>query len=99
MKTPPSNGPATDAIPHIPPMRPNAAGRLRSGTVMLATCVILQRWVSLQQYAKMTMAPEKRPPTPIPATALPRIKAMLFGAVAQTKELNESDTWLCKPKK
>lgn len=33
------------------------------------------------------MAPEKRPPTPIPATALPTIRAVLVGAVAHTREL------------
>jgi hypothetical protein len=32
VKTPPSKGPATDAIPHIAPMRPKAAGRFASGT-------------------------------------------------------------------
>ena len=33
------------------------------------------------------MAPEKRPPVPSPAIALPTIKAVLEGAVAQIKEL------------
>lgn len=33
------------------------------------------------------IAPEKRPPTPIPATALPTIRAVLLGAVAHTREL------------
>jgi len=35
----------------------------------------------------MTMAPENKPPTPIPATARPMISAMLLGAVAHTSEL------------
>ena len=33
------------------------------------------------------MAPENNPPTPIPATARPTIKATLLGAVAHTSEL------------
>jgi hypothetical protein len=41
----------------------------------------------LQQYAKITIHPEKIPPTPTPATALPTIKALLVGAVAQTRDL------------
>ena len=36
----------------------------------------------------MTIAPEKSPPVPIPAIALPTIKALLVGAVAQTRELS-----------
>ena len=35
----------------------------------------------------MTMAPEKSPPVPIPAMARPTIKALLVGAVAQTRDL------------
>ena len=37
MKTPPSKGPATDAIPHIPPISPKAAGLFRSGTVNVSS--------------------------------------------------------------
>jgi len=33
------------------------------------------------------MAPENRPPTPIPASALPMINATLDGAVAHTRDL------------
>jgi hypothetical protein len=40
-----------------------------------------------QQYARMTIAPENRPPVPMPAIALPTINATLLGAVAQTREL------------
>ena len=46
-----------------------------------------------QQYAKMTIAPENMPPTPSPATARPTIKALLLGAVAQTRELHESQQY------
>jgi uncharacterized protein YqiB (DUF1249 family) len=35
----------------------------------------------------MTIAPENKPPVPIPAIALPTINATLLGAVAQTREL------------
>lgn len=35
----------------------------------------------------MTTAPEKMPPDPRPATARPTIRALLLGAVAQTREL------------
>jgi hypothetical protein len=35
----------------------------------------------------MTIAPENRPPVPIPAMALPTINATLLGAIAQTREL------------
>jgi hypothetical protein len=41
----------------------------------------------LQQYAKITVAPENNPPEPIPDKALPIIRALLLGAVAQTREL------------
>jgi hypothetical protein len=34
----------------------------------------------------MTRAPENRPPTPIPAIALPIIRTVLLGARAQIKE-------------
>lgn len=50
-------------------------------------------WEHLQQYAKITMDPEKRPPVPIPATARPTIRALLLGAVAQTRELIVVSTW------
>lgn len=36
----------------------------------------------------MTIAPENKPPTPMPAIALPTINALLLGAVAHTRELN-----------
>jgi len=67
----PSSGPATEAIPHIDPINPKAAGRFRRG----------------KQYERITIAPLKSPPTPIPATARPTIKAMLLGATAQMRDL------------
>lgn len=42
---------------------------------------------NLRQYARMTIAPEKIPPEPSPAIARPTIRALLVGAVAQTREL------------
>lgn len=36
------------------------------------------------------MAPENRPPLPIPAIALPTMRALLVGAVAQTSDLDGS---------
>lgn len=69
MNAPPSSGPATLAIPHMPPTRPNAAGLLRSGNV----------------YEKITMAPENRPAVPTPAKARPTMKALELGARAHTR--------------
>jgi hypothetical protein len=37
----------------------------------------------------MTMAPENKPPVPMPAIALPTINASLLGAVAQTRDLSQ----------
>lgn len=45
----------------------------------------------------MTKEPERSPPTPAPAMALPTMKALLVGAVAQIKELNIQFR-LCRPK-
>jgi hypothetical protein len=96
-KMPPMRGPAMEDIPHIPPISPKAAGLLRSGTarVSLYSREFIRIWIDssiysqtdLQQYAKITMAPENSPPTPMPAIARPTIRATLDGAVAQTKEL------------
>ena len=44
--------------------------------------------MDLQEYARITTAPENNPPQPIPAIALPTIKALLDGANAQIKELH-----------
>jgi hypothetical protein len=41
---------------------------------------------NLQQYAKITIAPEKIPPVPNPAMALPTMRAVLLGATPQTRE-------------
>lgn len=69
MKTPPSRGPATDAIPHMQPNIPNMRGSRRRGRV----------------YDKMTTEPENKPALPIPATARPMMKAVEDGAMAETK--------------
>lgn len=69
MKAPPNNGPATDAIPHIPPIKPNAKGLCRSGRV----------------YARITIEPENSPAVPMPATARPTMKAVELGATAHTR--------------
>jgi hypothetical protein len=39
-----------------------------------------------REYARMTRAPEKIPPTPIPAIARPTISALLVGADPQIRE-------------
>lgn len=41
----------------------------------------------------MTTAPEKMPPDPRPAMARPTIRALLLGAVAQTRELWSVNVW------
>ncbi len=92
VKTPPSKGPATDAIPHMVLIIPNAAGLFLSGTVQVSNaCSKCALGEDSQQYDKMTKEPEKRPPTPAPAMALPTIKALLVGAVAQIKELHNNE--------
>jgi hypothetical protein len=40
----------------------------------------------VREYADITRAPENIPPTPIPAIALPTIKAALEGALPHIKE-------------
>ena len=69
MKAPPSKGPATDAMPHMPPIKPKARGLCRSGRV----------------YARMTIEPENKPAVPMPATARPTMKAVELGATAHTR--------------
>lgn len=69
MNTPPSNGPATDAIPYMAPMNPVYIGRFTRGT----------------EYATMIKAPEKIPALPMPAMARPIIKAMELGAAPQMR--------------
>ena len=50
--------------------------------------MLLKRgWKNSQQYARMTIDPENKPPVPKPAIALPIINATLLGAVAHTREL------------
>lgn len=49
-------------------------------------------WRYLQQYAIMTIAPENKPPVPIPAMALPTMSATLLGAVAQMRELLQNQS-------
>lgn len=67
VNTPPSSGPATDAIPYIAPKNPVNIGRFRRGT----------------EYAMIIKAPEKIPADPIPAMARPMINAVEFGAAPQ----------------
>jgi hypothetical protein len=74
VNTPPSNGPATDAIPHMPPRAPMKVGLLCSGT----TC------------ARMIRAPENMPAAPIPAIARPTISPILDGVTPQTKDPNSN---------
>jgi hypothetical protein len=49
--------------------------------------------IHLQQYARITIAPENIPPPPIPAMARPTMKALLLGAMPQTKELAKVSDW------
>jgi hypothetical protein len=69
VKTPPRSGPATEAIPYMPPTRPEYMGLLESGT----------------ECARISKAPENKPAAPIPATALPIIKVMEFWATPQIR--------------
>jgi hypothetical protein len=63
VKTPPSSGPATLAIPHIPPMAPKKVGLLWSGTMC----------------ARIIKAPENKPAAPTPAIARPTMRPILDG--------------------
>lgn len=69
VNTPPNNGPATLATPHMAPTNPNAIGRCLSGSVKL----------------KITTLPENNPAVPTPATARPTMNASLDGASAHTR--------------
>ena len=64
------SGPATLAMPYIPPIRPIYAGRCRRGTLT----------------EMMSTAPLKIPAEPIPATARPIIRAVEVGATPQMRE-------------
>jgi hypothetical protein len=59
-----------EATPQTAPKRPNTTGRRAKGTAI----------------EMMTKAPEKMPATPMPAMALPTMRAVLDGATAQTNE-------------
>jgi hypothetical protein len=59
----------TDDMPQSPPKTPNITGRFRSGIVN----------------ARMTMAPEKIPAVPSPATARPTMNVVEVGATAVIK--------------
>jgi hypothetical protein len=69
VKTPPSRGPAIEAMPYIEPIMPLYIGRLAKGI----------------ECATMIKAPEKIPAEPRPAMARPIIRAIEFGAVAHSK--------------
>ena len=70
VNTPPRSGPATLAIPHIPPMAPINVGRLWSGT----TC------------ARIIKAPENKPAAPDPAIARPTMRPILDGVTPQIRD-------------
>jgi hypothetical protein len=70
VNAPPMSGPATLAIPYIPPIIPVYVGLWCRGTVC----------------ATIRIAPEKIPALPSPATALPMIRAVDDGATAQTRD-------------
>jgi len=69
VKTPPSNGPATEAMPYMAPMNPVYIGRLTSGT----------------EYATIMSAPENIPALPTPAMARPTMRAIELGAIPQMR--------------
>jgi len=64
------SGPATEAIPYMPPMIPMYAGRFLRGTV----------------FATIRIAPLKIPAAPTPAIARPMMRAVELGATPQTRE-------------
>lgn len=111
VKTPPSKGPATEAIAHMLLMIPIIRGLLCNGTAQVSPKMCqsalgrdrscLKSWwcsrarssqqgvtEDLLQCMTIRVEPVKRPPTPAPAMALPTIKTLLLGAVAQIKDLN-----------
>jgi hypothetical protein len=65
-----NSGPATPAIPYIPPTIPVYIGRLCNGTVA----------------AIINKAPVNIPAAPIPATALPMMSVVDVGATPQRSE-------------
>lgn len=67
METITKRGPATLAMPYMPPIRPVYVGRLTSGTV----------------FAIIRIAPEKMPDAPNPAIARPIMNAGELGAAPQ----------------
>jgi hypothetical protein len=76
-------------MPHMLPMKPNTIGLLAKGTTSSVNKGILQTDEGrerIREYADITRAPENIPPTPMPAIALPTIKAVLDGAVAHIRE-------------
>lgn len=70
MNIPPNKGPATEAMPNMDPKAPINAGLLASGT----------------EYAMIVRPPLKMPATPAPATALPIINVVEFGAIPHISE-------------
>lgn len=65
-----TKGPATDAIPYIPPSMLKNIGLFAGATV----------------WAKVTIAPVKMPALPSPAIARPTIKVTESGATPQMRE-------------
>lgn len=81
VKTPPSKGPATEAMPNTAPIMPMYIGRLFSGAA----------------YIMRIMAPLNKPPAPSPATARPQMKPTELGAAPQTAEpISKTTTRLMK---
>ena len=65
-----TKGPATEAMPYIPPIIPKKIGRFSSGVVC----------------ANVTSAPVKIPALPRPATARPTMRAVEFGATPHIRD-------------
>lgn len=80
VKTPPSSGPTTEAVPKTAPMRPVKAGRFAGST----------------EKAMMVYAPDAIPAPPAPAMARPTIKVVLFLATPQMREPSSKMKMLIK---
>jgi len=76
VKTPPSNGPATDAMPKTAPMRPKYSGLFSSGAANNIKVI----------------EPVNKPDAPIPAIARPQINPTEFGAAPQIAEPTSKTT-------
>ena len=82
MSTPPSNGPATDAMPNMLPMKPMYMGLLWSGIVyMIMRTAPLFVWSAFECSDDIVIVIHlKMPDEPNPPIALPMMKVVDVGA-------------------